>query len=111
MFNVWGLREGTDILTDQGFNIFLWPSPKEKQVSAVLQERDRILEEKNHEIAAVSSDLSGQIASLTGKLSKAKTEILKASEKLERMQKEEEKLSEFHLNFGNLSLIRITISF
>ena len=59
-----------------------------------------MLEEKNQEIAAVSSELSGQIASLTGKLSKAKTEILKVSEKLEGMQKEEEKLSEFHFGIS-----------
>ena len=70
-----------------------------------------MLEEKNQEIATVSSELSGQIASLTGKLSKAKTEILKASEKQERMQKEDEKLSEFRINVRNLRLIRITISF
>ena len=59
-----------------------------------------MLEEKNQEIATVSSELSGQIASLTGKLSKAKTDILKVSEKLERVQKEEEKLSEFHLGIS-----------
>ena len=70
-----------------------------------------MLEEKNQEMAAVSSELTGQMAALTGKLSKAKTEILKVSEKLEITQKEEEKLSEFHLVFRNLSLIRITISF
>ena len=68
-----------------------------------------MLEEKNREIAAVSTDLTGQIESLSAKLSKAKTEILKLSEKLERMQKEEEKFSEFHFYFRNLTLMRITI--
>ena len=77
----------------------------------MLEERERMLEQKNQEMAAVSSELTGQMAALTGKLSKAKTEILKVSEKLEITQKEEEKLSEFHLDFRNLSLIRITISF
>lgn len=75
-------------------------------MARVLNEKKSVLEEKNREIENITATLTTELMQLRENITQAKWELGNNNEKMEKMQKYQEKLSEYHQSLANVGPIR-----